>query len=261
MRISDAVRGLVLVLAAVAPAAAFDGTPSPKQLTPAEMARAGAESFRQGNLEEAIQSWTRAAQNGHVMAQWRLGRLFADGDAIERDDLRAFQWFRQIVEGARDVDPGSPRAQIASRAFVELGSYYLVGIPNSDVRQDFGMALRMFYHAASVFGDKDAQYHLARMYLDGSGVEHNPRLAIGWLRNSAERGHHGAQATLGELLFNGRYLDRRPVEGLMWLQLARQQARGARDQWIVTAFEDAVMLATDGDRQRATQAARRWPRR
>jgi TPR repeat protein len=254
-------RLLAIALALVGAAGgarAFDGTPSPTRINPIEAARAGTLAFRNGNLNEAIAAWTRAAENGHVGSAWRLGRIFADGEGVQRNDLQAFRWFSRIVETHGDEDPGSPRAQIASRAFVEVGTYLMAGIPGTDVRQDFSRALRMFYHAASVFGDADAQYNLGRLYLDGAGVEFNPRLAASWLRSAAEKNHREAQATLGELLFSGRHLPRRAVEGLMWLSLARQQARGAMDAWIIAAFDEAFILASDDERQQAARLTRQF---
>jgi len=263
MRTSRAIAILCLVggaLLSAAPAGAFDGTPSPTRLpgSPVDAARQGTMAFRAGNLGEAIAAWTRAAENGHLISAWRLGRMFADGEGVQRDPQAAFRWFSQIVENQGDVEPGSSGAQIMSRAMVEVGSFYLVGIPNTDVRQDFARAWGLFYQAASVFGDADAQFNLGRMYLDGAGVEYNPRAAAIWLRAAADKNHRSAQATLGEMLFAGRVVQRRPVEGLMWLSLARQQARSARDTWIVAAFEDAFTLATDEERTQAATAVRQW---
>jgi hypothetical protein len=251
---------LTAALLAGGPALAFDGTPSPTRINPAEAALAGTQAFRSGNVAEAIAAWTRAAESGHMASAWRLARMYADGSDVERNDLQAFHWFRQIVQTHANEEPGSPRAQITSRAFVEVGSYFLSGIPGTDVRPDFSQALRMFYHAASVFGDADAQYNLGRLYLDGAGVEFNPRLAATWLRSAAEKGHKAAQATLGEMLFAGRSVERRAVEGLTWLSLARQQARGARDAWIVAAFDEAYLLASEEERTRAAAATRVWRR-
>jgi uncharacterized protein len=251
--------GLCLVCSLGGSAAAFDGTPSPTQINPVEAAREGTLAFRAGNLPGAIAAWTRAAENGHVASAWRLGRMFADGDGgVQRNDLLAFRWFRRIVEAHGDEDPGSPRAQIASRAFVEVGTYLLAGIPGTDVGQDFSGAVRMFYHAASVFGDPDAQYNLGRLYLEGAGVEFNPRLAASWLRSAADKGHMAAQAALGELLFAGQHVQRNAIEGLMWLVLARQRARDARDGWIVAAFENAFTLASDEERTQSARLARQW---
>ena len=90
-----------------------------------------------------------------------------------------------------------------------------------------------------------------RLYLEGAGVEFNPRLAASWLRSAADKGHMAAQAALGELLFAGQHVQRNAIEGLMWLLLSRQRARDARDGWIVAAFENASHA------RRATRSARR----
>lgn len=264
MRIVDALR-VAIVIGGVgfagAHVLAFDGTPSsPRMINPLDAARQGTEAFQAGNLQEAIASWTKAAELGHIASQWQLGRLFAGGDGgVQRDDLKAFHYFSQIVETHGDDEPTSPQAQYARSAFVRLGSYYLAGIPGTEVKQDFSLAWRMFYHAASVFGDSEAQYQIGRMYLDGTGVEFNPRMAANWLRTAADKGHVPAQATLGELLFVGRGQDlpRRPVEGLMWLSLAREKARMPRDAWIATAFDDAWTLASDEEHAQAATLVRR----
>jgi TPR repeat protein len=31
------------------------------------------------------------------VAQWKLGRMYADGEGVPRDDLRAFNYFSQIA--------------------------------------------------------------------------------------------------------------------------------------------------------------------
>ena len=55
------------------------------------------------------------------------------------------------------------------------------------------------------FGDPDAEYNLARMYMDGAaGLTKNNMRAARWLALAAEKHHHPAQALLGHLLFAGR---------------------------------------------------------
>jgi len=67
-----------------------------------------------------------------------------------------------------------PRSRFVANAFVMLGRYYLVGIPDTAVMPSPELARRMFAHAASYFGDPEAQYQLAQLYLDGNGVERDP---------------------------------------------------------------------------------------
>ena len=62
----------------------------------------------------------------------------------------------------------SPQSAIVANAFVALGHYYLSGIPNSKVKPDPDRAREMLSYAASYFGNADAQYDLARLYLKSS---------------------------------------------------------------------------------------------
>ena len=62
----------------------------------------------------------------------------------------------------------------------------------------------MFQYAALNFGNADAQYNLARLYLDGAdAVAKDTRQAIRWLALAADKGHLPAEALLGHLLFTG----------------------------------------------------------
>lgn len=241
-------------------ATGFDGTPSsPLATSKPTVPEAAVAGVRRPNpIIEAIETLMQAAQQGDAESQWQLAQRYARGEGVKRDDLQAFNWFNQIVIDHDDDDVGSPQAPYTKRAFLALGSYYLAGIPGTPVKQDFALAWRMFYHAASVFGDAEGQYQIGRMYLDGSGVDANPRMAANWLRSAADKGHVPAQATLGELIFVGRPgLDRRPAEGLGWLTIARDRAKLPHDAWVVSAFEDAFTLANINERTQAARIARR----
>jgi TPR repeat protein len=56
------------------------------------------------------------------------------------------------------------------------------------------------YQKAAKLSNKLAQYNLALMYEDGSGVEKNIDQAIYWFKKSAEQGDQDAQIKLNEYL-------------------------------------------------------------
>ena len=138
-----------------------------------------------------------------------------------------------------------------------LGQYYLDGIPNSDVKADPGRARQMFSYAASYFGNADAQYHLARLYLDGQGVTRDAKLAARWLGLAANKGQVQAQAMLGYMLFKGDAIQRQAARGLMWLTLARDGA-GPEDKWITELYDAAFKQASEDDRATALALLERW---
>ncbi len=198
-----------------------------------------------------------AADGGHPIAQWRLGRMYADGNGVDRDDLRAFEYFSRIANQHAEDSPSAPQAQIVANAFVALGRYYRDGIPNTRVKSDRERAREMFHYAASYFGNADAQYNLARMYLDGVGNQRDPKYAARWLSQAAQKGQFQAQALLGQMLFNGDVLPRQAARGLMWLALARDKA-GADEVWINEVYTSALKRANEDDRAMAGRLLERW---
>ncbi|HSI41027.1 MAG TPA: tetratricopeptide repeat protein [Xanthobacteraceae bacterium] len=217
-----------------------------------EAVRLGTRALRSGETEKGVDSLRYAAEQGHAGAQWKLGRMYADGEGVKRDQLKAFDYFSRIADMHADDNPSAPQARFVADAFVALGGYYLNGIPNSAVRRDVGRARDLFSYAASYFGDPDAQYQLARLYIDGNGVGRDPRFAARWLGLAAQKGQYQAQAVLGQLLFKGDDgIPRQTARGLMWLTLARDAAAGGDDKWIVDLYDDAFADASSDERAMA----------
>ena len=213
-----------------------------------EATRNAIRSYLAGNKEEAVKSLEIAADQGHAPAQWKLGRMYADGDGVEQDDAKAFENFSRVCDRHADEPPDSPTAPFVSSAFIALGSYYLSGIPHGSVKSDPVRAREMFTYSASYFGDASAQYILARLYLDGIGGQKDVRQAVRWFNLSAEKGNRLSQATLGKLLFTGEAGARQRARGLMWLTLASENADPAKEAWIIEALEEATDKASDSDR-------------
>src|SRR3954468_1242369 len=217
---------LALMLGATpvaAPGFAFDGAPvKPDATLPMGSQPDAAQAVTAQALKKAppataaatavaapsLNSLQYAAEDGHPVAQWKLGRMYADGDGVARDDLRAFEYFSRIANAHAEDNPSAPQAPIVAGAFVALGHYYLDGIPNTKVKADAERAREMFSYAASYFGNADAQYDLARLYLNGTGMPRDPKYGARWLGLAAQKGQHQAQAMLGQMLFSGDQLPR-----------------------------------------------------
>lgn len=249
MRISSALISAVTaaLIFGAGTAVAFDGNSPSNGVSPLEAFRSGTQALKTGETDKAVTSLQYAAENGYALAQWKLGRMYADGDGVPHDDLRAFEYFNSIVKSHGDESASSAQARFVANAFVSLGHYYRDGIPNSPVKADIARARDMFSYAASYFGDPDAQFHLGRLYLRGEGVPKDAKLAVRWLALAANKGQVEAQATLGQELFQGDSVPRQRPLGLMWLTLASD---GSRDQvpWIADAREAAFKQATEDER-------------
>jgi uncharacterized protein len=198
-----------------------------------------------------------AARDGDVGAAWELGRMYADGDGVKQNAQRAFDYFGDIADSHADEPTGTVEARFVANAFVRLASYYLTGIPNSSIKPDAVRARDMFNYAASYFGDRDAQYRLGRMYLDGQGGGKNTKQGTRWLSLAADKGQYQAQAVFGALLFKGQYLARDAPQGLMYLILARDAA-SVEESWIADLYSAALKQATAEEATRALDHVKHW---
>lgn len=265
--------GMVGLLLSAPLAYAFDGTTqAPQPVTPPadvpvvpasrpvdEAFRTGAQALRQGQTAKGLDALGYAAAQGHPMAQWKLARIYADGDGVKRDDAKAFSYFSKIANSHADDYPGTAQSRFVANAFVALGTYYLEGIPAAGVKRNPARARDMYSYAASYFGDADAQYHLGKLYLEGVGGPKDARNAGRWLTLAAQKGQFEAQATLGELLFRGDDgVPRQAARGLMWLTLARDAAARPEDKWVVDLHEQVFAEASPDERALALTYLENW---
>jgi len=255
MRISSA-------LARAHPARSQARLPAAGYASAGEAIRSAARDLDLGDHLGAIQALEFAAKEGNPLAQWKLGRMYASGEGVPLDDLKAFEYFSKIADEHADESPDSPNAAVVGNAFVALGTYFLEGIDGTYVKPNAARAHEMYHYAASYFGNVNAQYNLARLYLEGTGVAPDVRQAARWLHLAAEKGHPPAQALLGHLLITGQGgIARQKVLGLMWLTLARQAVASAKDQWISDLYDKGAEGTSESDRQRVMSYVEQYQKR
>lgn len=262
MRISEAL-ALFAVAALVfgsGSALALDAKPQPQSAAPLPLNtfksvndafQLGIRDYYAGDKAGAVRYLEYAAQQGHASARWKLGKMYADGDGVPHDDLKAFEYFSRIVDENSDEALDSRNSVFVSQAYVALGNYFIDGIPKTYVKPDFYRAREIFAFAASNYGDPDAQYSLARMQLDGQGGPKDPKQAVRWLNLAADKGHLPSQALFGQLLFNGDAGMKQRGRGLMYLTLARDSATPDRDGWVIDLYTKALSQSSEADREAA----------
>jgi uncharacterized protein len=243
----------------LSPAFAFDGTTSdpsekiPKNFTnPQQALRAGVADLKAGDADASVAALTYAAEGGQDLARWKLGQMYADGQGVQRDDLKAYHYFNELVEDYDEDQPDRRNLSAVSNAFVAVGVYCLNGIPNSNVQPDPQRAHELFQYAATIFGDPNAQYNLAHMYMVGAGgVAKDNVAAVRWLAVAAQKGHGPSEALLGHMLFTGDGAPRQRARGLMWLEFAKDAAPDPKEAWIHELYQSDFELASNDERQAA----------
>src|SRR5690606_18034049 len=140
---------------------------------------------------------------------------------------KAFGYFAQIANQHADASPRGVEADIVAQSFVKVGDYYRDGLPDAGIPVDSERSHALLLHAATYFGDADAQYRVGLLYMQENELGVNPLQSARWFALAARKGHCPAQAQLGDLVFKGADgIAAQPVEGLMWLTIARQRCAG-----------------------------------
>lgn len=92
-------------------------------------------------FDEAMQELLPAARSGNADAEELVGIMYAMGLGVERDDIRAFDWY------LRSAMKGHPGAQSGVGWYYEIGR----GMPAPDLVRAY-----MWYVLSAIGGDPDA---------------------------------------------------------------------------------------------------------
>ena len=210
----------------VVPVAAFEIKDLTPETPPGQAFTYGLDQYKSGDKTTAAEALDFAAQKGIPGAQWKLGNMYAEGDGVPRDQYKAFKLFSEVASHATDDTSGSS-APFVSNAFNRLGTYYRLGIPDSKLKPNFGLARQFYYNAASVFGNVDAQLNLARMYYEGQGGERDLIQAAKWANLAAANGNLEAKGLaigialdLAQAHLDGNGVVKSNREAARWAQVA-----------------------------------------
>ena len=148
----------------------------------AKNTRLAIEAFEAKRWEEGY----RLSKNTDLkdkMIQFYLGRCYANGQGVAKDESEAVKWYREAAE------------QGFARAQHNLGVFYAIG---HGVTQDYSEAVKWIRKAAEQ-GDPEAQRNLGVFYAKGYGVTQDYLEAAKWYRKAAEQGYEEAKKALERL--------------------------------------------------------------
>lgn len=228
----------------------------------------------------------RVNEEADVASQVATANMLANS-ATPGDHAQAFYIFKRIAEEHWNDQANSPHAHEIAEGIVALAKLYLSGSPvaasssevseNSQSRisspiagaapapadaagQNPREASVLLEHAATHFGNSDAEYELGRLYRDGTGVAKDLEAAARWFNAAAIQGQYGAQASLGVMLVEGQGVPRDVARGLSWLTLANNAA-GQNEAWIKEAYATAYAHASASDVKVAQSYTDDWSQR
>lgn len=122
----------------------------------------------------------KAALLGHAKAQYEIGHFFEFGNHVEKDLIKAMKWYSKASK------------QGDSRAYYRLGLCYEKG---NGVERCYDKAIN-YYIKASELGNEQAQMHLAFCYGKGEIVDKDTFKKMHWYTEAAIQGNAEAQYAL-----------------------------------------------------------------
>lgn len=131
----------------------------------------GGLAFAHGAYDVAYRELRREAPD-NPRASYLLAELYREGRGVERNPLRAIQWY------SRAADAGLVEAQLA------LGMLFAY---DTELARNYNEAFLWFRRAAEQ-GHAEAQFHLGLMYANGMGTVKDPVRALAWLDTAAAQG-------------------------------------------------------------------------
>lgn len=262
MRISKMRRGLTCVLVAAGVLLASPDWTKAAAISPDIPASddflVAEKALRDGQVEQGLQTLEAAARRGGVRAQLKLGKLYSEGKIVPRDEVKACQLYGALADRYSQIDRTDPAAKHVAEAFRAWAFCFVKGAPVPELESNLGRAAVLFYQAGVILDDPESLYELAKMHLRGQGISQNSRLAIHYFFNAARKRYPPAQAMLGSLLWDGKYLKRRSAPGLALIIMGLEGAKTEDRKWIEGVYQEALLTASKEEEETAIQLARDW---
>ena len=251
--------GLAVLVAPPSAIPADARDPAVTFVSPAAALEQGINAYRGGYVEFAIPALRYAANKGEFIAQYMLAAILSDNSGPHTDHAEAFRLLRQIVVSNVNVDPDDdPRAPYVSKALLSFGEYLNRGVPELNMAPNPAMALRYIEHAAKFFGNRDAQFELAKMLISGEGGRRDDGLALHFLSTLVQGGHAGAQAFLANQYWRGQTVEKDEARALALAELAVRGASPNDHLWIDDIYQNIYCGMNEPGRREARPLVKRW---
>jgi uncharacterized protein len=219
----------------------------------------------QPNQAQIIGDLIKKAQLGDVTAQLELGKRYTDGDAIEKDATKGFEWLEKASQqGNQEAEYLTGRAfskgkgveRDVQKAFLifsklndkgnpsgmgALGVAYLRG-EGTEKNEEKGLSL---LQRAAALGDSHSQANLGVLYSLGKVVTKNDQLAVSWYKKGVEQGNAHAQTLLGYAYYLGEGTPKNAAMAFELYSKAASQGDETAQQLLADMYQSGVGTPVD----------------
>jgi hypothetical protein len=225
----------------------------------------GLGAYKAGDEAGAVPALAEAAAKGppgaRFYAEFYLARIYAEAAGGVANRAKAYMLFRKLADENLNVDPDDPeRAPFVAKALIALADFARAGVREIDLPASPRRAIDYLNHAAVFFGDKEAQFELARAYLGDGAAGHDVKRGLHYLSVLTEESYPAAQALLAELLWRGRHVKKDEQRALALATMAVENAPPHERMWIEDTYASIWCATAQGQRREAEGFIARWRR-
>jgi TPR repeat protein len=232
-----------------------------KYASPEAAFEQGLGAYKAGYYEIAVPALEEAAANGSELnrffAEFYLARIYSDNTGAFTNHGKAYLLFHKLGFENAHIDPeDGRRAPFVAKSLVALAEYLQRGVKEAGVRPDRERAFELLQHAATVFGDREARFALAKHFL--SGTSEDVKRGMHFLSKLSEEGYPSAQALLADLFWRGRHVAKDERKALALITMAVENAPEHERIWIESMYQSIYCGATQGTRKQADGIVANW---
>tara|TARA_B100000686_G_C16773602_1_gene966912 strand:+ start:290 stop:1630 length:1341 start_codon:yes stop_codon:yes gene_type:complete len=202
----------------------------------------GVRAFNAGDYEMALRSFLKLAHRGDPQSQYYLAYMYDVGHGLTSDPNEAARWYLRSAEQnympavvyagyiyatghgvSKDMDKAKGWYERAAASGDIIAQNNLGSLLLAENTRDSQYKAAQWFMSAAIKGSPSAQYNLANMYREGTGIRRNLEEASKWYLRAALQGDKYAQNALGYMYLNGYGVEKSLSRGIQWLRRAAEQ--------------------------------------
>jgi len=196
------------------------------------------------DFARAFELYQKSAAQGNAYASYELAKMFRDGIGTGKNMSEADRHFKTAFDGFLLLEARSRDDKLQYR----LGQMLQTG---TGTEQNTAAAIQYFEQAAKL-GNVNAQYALAKIYLDIGGEHENVAKALEWMGKATDSGNPLAQYAMAKLYLAGDHVEKDAAKAVeLFTKSAEQNNQFAQ-------YALGKLYLTGEDAPKDVEAAIRW---
>ncbi len=189
------------------------------------------------DVPEACRWYEKAAEQGHLQAQFLLGLLLGEGEGVQRDFLGAHTWFERAASNPKGQD-----SEARARALYCLGVFYRDG---SGVEPNLEKA-RCYFERAAELKLLEAQIMLGDIYYCHTLLKDLDKAYV-WYEKAAAQGSEAVDLELARIAHEKKWYEK----ARHWYEKASRKASGEANCLLGVYYAEGIGVEKDRDKAMA----------